>query len=181
MNPTDLNAFYELIKTPELPELGPEPRIGTRTAPELLEDLDRFFEGKQLSAHSQQAFRAAALLWHDHLDESHRISQNLHDSNGSFLHGMMHRREPDFSNAKYWFRHVGPHPAFPELAEKVRRQLTGVTGGEALVARLLSKGQWEPFAFVDACESATRGSQTAEYGLLQQIQALEFQALLPHL
>lgn len=50
-------------------------------------------------------------LYVDDLDRSHRISQSLDDETGSFWHGIMHRREGDFSNSHYWFRRVGYHPA----------------------------------------------------------------------
>ena len=55
-------------------------------------------------------------LWNDFLDESHTISQNVETTTGSYWHGIMHRREEDFSNAKYWFRRVGSHPVFDDLA-----------------------------------------------------------------
>lgn len=58
---------------------------------------------------------AGVWLLHDFLNESHAISQQIETSSGSFWHGVMHRREGDFSNAKYWFRQVGPHPVFDEL------------------------------------------------------------------
>ena len=51
-----------------------------------------------------QACLAGLWLYHDFLDESHSISQEIATSTGSFWHGIMHRREPDPSNAKYWFR-----------------------------------------------------------------------------
>src|SRR5262245_19277607 len=49
-------------------------------------------------------------LLHDFLDESHTISQSIDTPTGSYWHAIMHRREGDFSNAKYWFRRVGDHP-----------------------------------------------------------------------
>src|SRR5437868_2895832 len=41
---------------------------------------------------------AGLWLYHDYLDESHRISQEIETQTGSYWHGLMHRREPDFSN-----------------------------------------------------------------------------------
>ena len=66
---------------------------------------------------------AAALsglwLWHDFLDASHTISQAIDTADGSLWHAIMHRREGDFSNAKYWYRKVGEHPAYRSIAAKV--------------------------------------------------------------
>src|SRR5690348_16418541 len=46
-----------------------------------------------------KAMLAGLWLWHDWLDESHRISQSLSSATGSFWHAIMHRREGDFSNS----------------------------------------------------------------------------------
>lgn len=43
---------------------------------------------------------AGLWLYHDFLDESHSLSQQIETVEGSYWHGLMHRREPDFSNAK---------------------------------------------------------------------------------
>lgn len=46
----------------------------------------------------------------DALDEAHALFQGIDSFLGAYGHGMMHRREGDFSNANYWFRHAGPPP-----------------------------------------------------------------------
>ena len=58
----------------------------------------------------QPALAAALWLYVDELDRSHTVSQGIDDSTGSFWHGIMHRREGDFSNSHYWFNKVGAHP-----------------------------------------------------------------------
>lgn len=61
------------------------------------------------------ALQSALWLYVDELDRSHDISQSMDDATGSYWHGIMHRREGDFSNAHYWFRRTGLHPAMADL------------------------------------------------------------------
>jgi hypothetical protein len=65
--------------------------------------------------HERPILGAGLWLYVDELDRSHRISQGASDSTGSFWHGIMHRREGDFSNSHYWFRKTGHHPAMDGL------------------------------------------------------------------
>ena len=58
---------------------------------------------------------AGLWLYVDELDRSHMISQGIDDATGSFWHGIMHRREGDFSNSHYWFNRVGKHPAMAKI------------------------------------------------------------------
>lgn len=58
---------------------------------------------------------AGLWLYVDELDRSHSLSQNIASPTGSYWHAIMHRREGDFSNAKYWLRSVGEHPVIREL------------------------------------------------------------------
>src|SRR5689334_7725678 len=53
---------------------------------------------------------AGLWLYVDDLDRSHKVSQSLDDATGSFWHGIMHRREGDFSNSHYWMRRAATHP-----------------------------------------------------------------------
>ena len=55
--------------------------------------------------------QAAIWLYVDDLERSHAVSQGINTEEGSFWHGIMHRREGDFSNAKYWFRRAGSLPS----------------------------------------------------------------------
>ncbi|MDF1745055.1 MAG: hypothetical protein P1V19_15260, partial [Gimesia sp.] len=52
------------------------------------------------------AMQAGLLCLHDYLDESHQFSQSVQNQGlhqaGDYWHHIMHRREPDYSNAKYW-------------------------------------------------------------------------------
>jgi uncharacterized protein YneF (UPF0154 family) len=60
-------------------------------------------------------------LWlrFDHFERSHEISQSLQTSDGSFWHGIAHRREGDFENACYWFRRMGENPAEAAIRSKI--------------------------------------------------------------
>src|SRR5688500_7048728 len=107
-----LATFKQLIATNSLPGLGPQRREGTCSENELNVRLARYFAAEEVSVGAQPLLRSAALLWHDQLEASHRIAQDIETRDGSWLHGIMHRREPDYGNAKYWFRRVGRHDAF---------------------------------------------------------------------
>jgi hypothetical protein len=160
-------AIDDLLQTAQPPELGPAKRPGTQSVAE----LDR-----ALGASASPLARATVLLWHDHLDEAHEIVQDLDNADGSYVHAIMHRREPDYGNAKYWFRRVGQHPCFKPLAEEAKKVLAEET---ALLGRLLPRGEWDSFAFVDACEQAAKAKLTGDQAeLLRQIQAAELRLLL---
>ena len=61
------------------------------------------------------ALEAGLWLYVDELGRSHRVSQSIDDTTGSFWHGIMHRREGDFSNSHHWFRKAGDHPAMATI------------------------------------------------------------------
>ena len=105
----------DLFYTNSLPSLGSERRddsLDLAKCEGLIENAIEF-SGTELQA----LIRSALLLWHDHLEASHEISQCLNSKDGSFLHALMHRRESDFPNAKYWIN----QPANIEPIQKLRK------------------------------------------------------------
>jgi len=127
------------------------------------------------------------LLWNGNLDRSHTISQGIENPTGSYWHGIMHRMEGDYWNAKYWFRRVGRHPAMSRLRDAALEPLASLVAGagapeaDRLIGRLAAAGEWDPFLFVDAVEAMVegRGSDGAR-ALLEELQHLEMSALLKY-
>lgn len=136
--------------------------------------------GQQQPADADMAACCLAGAWlvHDHLDESHQFSQAIDTTSGSFWHAILHRREGDFSNAKYWFRHVGQHSVFDSLGQRAA-ELAAVRGAETAIKKLITNGAWDPFAFVDLCQAAT-GGQTDARELCLDIQQAEWELLFEH-
>jgi hypothetical protein len=121
---------------------------------------------------------SAAWLLHDYLDESHKISQEIDTQSGSFWHGIMHRREGDFSNAKYWFRRVGKHPVLDLVGQRAA-EMAAVRGAERSGKQLITGGAWDPLAFVDLCETSVRGQGDARE-LCLDIQQAEWELLFDY-
>lgn len=163
----------KLIKGAELPSLGPG--RSNRAVIGVLQSLDESSIANGLEIRDpEMAMCCLSGLWllHNYLGESHTISQNIPSSTGSFWHGIMHRREPDYGNAKYWFRRVGSHPAYDTLVTAVQERHSD------FARRVTSAGTWDAFAFVDACQQAA--SDQPLNATCRQIALLEWQVLFDH-
>lgn len=129
----------------------------------LSEDFDR-------SSPDFVALRAGLYQWYDALEVSHNYSQDAqHDGinrAADYWHGIMHRREPDDSNAKYWYRHVGDHPVYRPLLKYAR----------SISSEMIQSSAWEPFAFVDFCSKCRKGMESSP--VAEKIQAVEMVLLM---
>ena len=159
-------AFALLLTGDRLNPLGPgRPDAAKRPALAALGDAD--FPRPVVDRAAAAACRAGLWLLHDFLDESHTISQELHTAEGSYWHAIMHRREPDHSNAAYWLRRVGAH---------------SIHGGLARTAAELGYGKaagWDAFAFNDDCEDH-RGKGDAAEEVLRRVQRAEWELLFDY-
>ena len=157
------------------------PTTPVESAKPLLEKADPVVAAAQ-DSDAAASCAAGLWLWQDFLDESHTISQNIDTAEGSFWHGIMHRREGDFSNSKYWYRRVGEHPIYATLSAEVQ----GITRDEPADKRIFALtrdgGQsWDPYAFVDLCESAHASpDDDALRKLAVSIQRIEWRLLFDH-
>jgi hypothetical protein len=88
----------------------------------------------------------------DLLDDAHALFQGANSPEGSYWHGMMHRREGDFENARYWLSRAG-----------------AVEG----IARLPS---FSPTAFASECEESVGRDECPAH--LLEMQRMEWESMM---
>lgn len=132
--------------------------------------LERLF-GSTIVVNKTSARLCVAGLWllFDHLEECHSIAQSVEIPDGSYWHAIMHRREGDFFNSKYWYRRVGEHAIFPALLSEAK----------SISPEKFETEVWDPFLFVDCCEEAVRKNEKIVW-LCQKIQQAEWQLLFDY-
>ena len=123
--------------------------------------LDDAAIGRVVDRDAAAACRSGLWIAFNFLDESHTISQDINTHEGSFWHAIMHRREPDPFNSKYWWRRVGAHPVLEHLRERAPDVGYSFT---------------TPEAFVDFCEKV-RDTSGADEETAQRVQHLEWELL----
>ena len=140
-------------------------------SPELQKEIRSLDPGKDPVA---LAVQSGLLLWNDDLDGSHTIAQDLDDPHGAYLHGLMHRREPDYGNSKYWFRKVGGNPLFPQLRDAALDLLSDAPARDPYRKAIEGAKEWDPYRMIDWCQSA---AEEREVAFLRALQAIEIQGL----
>jgi hypothetical protein len=110
-------------------------------------------------------------IWYalDELDAAHAIFQDEPSALGSYWHGMMHRREGDFDNARYWFRRAGRLSLFGRIHDEAR-------GISPTMGR---QDTWDPYLFTGMCEQVRFGDHEAAEECAR-LQRAEFAVVLGH-
>jgi hypothetical protein len=129
--------------------------------------------------------RAGLYLIHDFLDDAHEMAQAAGEGSSSsvaaYWHALVHRREPDYDNARYWFRRVGSHPVFAQVADEASALLNDSQFRSQLrFDRLFDgRGRWDAMAFVDLCQECKRDwSDRAQAAA--RLQEIELRRLLEY-
>lgn len=112
---------------------------------------------------------ALALCWHDQWHAAHDLCQGMEgDPDMDLVHAILHRREGDAENARYWLERVGSHAIFPHMIP--------VAAAEGF-SDMVVDGTWRPAVFLGHCRRATAADSPG----LMRIQAAEMLALLDHM
>lgn len=131
---------------------------------------DATLAGKPIGDAGAFALVRGGLLYAlDDLDGCHAFFQDAKGDLGSYWHGMMHRREGDFDNARYWFRRAGALPVFGELHR-------AAANASPDMAKQLS---WDPYLFTGLCEQNRFGAED-EAKELTRLQRAEFDVLFDY-
>jgi hypothetical protein len=102
------------------------------------------------------AVKAGLHLLNDNLDRAHELAQaHEGDKTCDYWHAIVHRREGDFDNAKYWLHRVGRHPVLSRVHD----------GGPATAV-----------AFVDRC----RDAKASDRATLENVQKREILGLFAY-
>jgi hypothetical protein len=191
--PLTTNVRSELSIFP-LPHLVPSEAANSSW---LAEHLD-LFDASQLAKDRGQlkkevkspddAIALKAGLWqmNGFLGPSHDLAQSVEggcrERAGDYWHAIMHRREPDYSNARYWFRRVGNHGIHPFLARDADGILSACPSAAVKHWRSRITGNswenWNPLAFVDLCEQLADAHDADLLLAARQIQLIEMVLLL---
>jgi hypothetical protein len=162
------HAYKALVVEGGTPALASELLAGVKP--------DQLLTTQIKSSAAADAMLAGLWLWHDALEESHTLSQKLDTPDGAYWHAIMHRREGDFSNSKYWLARCRSHPSAAAIAKSLPKLIESHRGDSAL----LSTGGWDPFAFVDLVEQVHGRPSDPRLPTVIAIQQLEWRVLFAH-
>jgi hypothetical protein len=136
------------------------------------------------SSAAAHAMLAGLWLWHDGLDECHKIAQQspqhlaemattLH-----FWHAVMHRREGDFSNSQYWYAKCRDHPVITAMGPHASQIVHPMPADKHLL-RMISQG-WDADAFVDLVQAIHDHPTDPRHEVARSLQQMEWRLLFDH-
>jgi hypothetical protein len=159
------SAFItDFLRRVQLPRLSPGKPLPDK---ELIQQITAAKEYEISRATGPQAScaRGLLLLAAGDLDQAHRTVQELPTPDAAYIHGVIHRIDDDFSNARYWFRRAGIHPAGTEMYRRA-----------AVCSPTVARHSiWDSIQVTDMVEASRTVGVTDE---LRAILTIEFEELL---
>lgn len=135
--------------------------------PALIEELIAAVGKPTFTGPRGECARALLLLGAGDLESAHRIAQDSPGVDGAYVHGLVHRTDGDFGNAKYWFARAGVHPAGAEIFRRAA----------ANSSRVAAQAVWDPALLVKWLENPG-ASKDPEVRAVAKVEA---EALLEYL
>jgi hypothetical protein len=102
------------------------------------------------------------------LEQAHRIVQELSTTDAAYIHGMIHRIDDDFDNARYWFGRASMEAGTAEMYRRAAANSLTVA----------SHPVWDPILVTDMVETSRTSGVTDE---LRAVLGIEFDVLLQFL
>ena len=115
-----------------------------------------------------QCIRSLLFVAAGGVEQAHRIVQEISTSAGAYIHGMVHRIDDDFDNARYWFRRAGILSAAAAMYDRAARNHLTVA----------SQPFWDPILVTDLVETSRTAGVTED---LRAVLTIEFEVLLESL
>jgi hypothetical protein len=115
-----------------------------------------------------KCIRSLLLFLTGGLEQAHRIVQELSTTDAAYIHGMIHRIDDDFDNARYWFRRASMEAATAEMYRRAAANSLTVA----------SHPLWDPILVTEMVETSRTNGVTDE---LRAVLRIEFEVLLQFL
>ena len=132
---------------------------------------DATLSGGQTIGHAENfaLVRGGLLYAIDAIHEAHAIFQDTQGDLAAYWHGMMHRREGDFENARHWYRRAGALPCCAALHR----------AASEFSADMARQAGWDPYLLTGECERARFGAEESVAGLVK-LQRVEFEGVFDY-
>jgi hypothetical protein len=162
------SAFItDFLRETQLPRLSAqEPAPDMRLIQRITEAGDH--EIASANGPEAKCIRSLLFLAAGGMDQAHRIVQEISTSDAAYIHGIVHRIDDDFDNARYWFRRACMHPAAAEIYRRAA----------ANSLTIASHPIWDPLLVTDMVETSRTTGVTEE---LRAVLTIEFEVLLQFL
>ena len=158
-------AMGELVNPTPKPELGRKVRALAVT-----------IDGELPTGPMRQCLHAGLWILADELDKAHQICQGVANNYGSAWHAVVHRRDGDFENSKYWWRQA-QGIKWEGIGERLAGGREDTVARGQVIGECMAAGRYDPAKFVDRVHHARDGGAGAQDTALVAIQRAEWMVL----